>query len=463
MPRPKRKFYVDTHGAFAYKGRLTQRQHITLLMLCDAIASKIKGELPTHNAIAAALGEHVSYAKTTFLSLIKKKMIRKVDPYYVFPSVLSYRYQGANYELHFGQSTVFVDGATISKNDIDSMDKNQRLKRMDKNAPKNFIHSRIHILVYLYNNIIYNISNKAPLKKNVRLLSSCIPMSDVSFRVLVKTPCLDTLPKISLQSVKEAYEKKPETVMVERKEGCKGERKTLKASFYPLKLTPLRGISRYASSPAPRVLASSFSDLQGLKFIDKNYPPIPYKANHQTQTNNILAMAKSKQSQGVQISFLTDDLQKDDTTPTPTPSRPSETTLGRKKRQKRDRPESAKAVRAYMVGYLNEKMSEPKLIKLYTRYYAATPADMDAHAEAFFDYYESVGWTVGKNKPMRDWQAAARRWVREAKEPYPVSREDKLRKQDLGIQIPELTQPLNTTTTSSSSIKPSPRKAAGQE
>lgn len=29
----------------------------------------------------------------------------------------------------------------------------------------------------------------------------------------------------------------------------------------------------------------------------------------------------------------------------------------------------------------------------------------------FIDYYESVGWTVGKNsKPMRDWKAAVRSW-----------------------------------------------------
>lgn len=32
-------------------------------------------------------------------------------------------------------------------------------------------------------------------------------------------------------------------------------------------------------------------------------------------------------------------------------------------------------------------------------------------ARAFFDYYESVGWVVGKKK-MRDWQAAARGWQR---------------------------------------------------
>ena len=29
----------------------------------------------------------------------------------------------------------------------------------------------------------------------------------------------------------------------------------------------------------------------------------------------------------------------------------------------------------------------------------------------FFDFYSSKGWVVGKS-PMKDWQAAARRWAR---------------------------------------------------
>ncbi len=31
-------------------------------------------------------------------------------------------------------------------------------------------------------------------------------------------------------------------------------------------------------------------------------------------------------------------------------------------------------------------------------------------AVRFMDYYESVGWKVGKNKPMKDWRAAVRTW-----------------------------------------------------
>lgn len=33
-------------------------------------------------------------------------------------------------------------------------------------------------------------------------------------------------------------------------------------------------------------------------------------------------------------------------------------------------------------------------------------------AERFFDYYESNGWTIGRNKPMKNWQAAIRNWNR---------------------------------------------------
>ena len=35
----------------------------------------------------------------------------------------------------------------------------------------------------------------------------------------------------------------------------------------------------------------------------------------------------------------------------------------------------------------------------------------DIDAQTFFDYYESCGWTVGKNKPMKDWKASVRYWV----------------------------------------------------
>lgn len=39
-------------------------------------------------------------------------------------------------------------------------------------------------------------------------------------------------------------------------------------------------------------------------------------------------------------------------------------------------------------------------------------------AEAFVDHYQSVGWKVGQ-KPMKDWRASVRTWVRRDKERMP--------------------------------------------
>ena len=33
-------------------------------------------------------------------------------------------------------------------------------------------------------------------------------------------------------------------------------------------------------------------------------------------------------------------------------------------------------------------------------------------AERFVDYYESVGWVIGNGKPMKDWKASVRCWLR---------------------------------------------------
>ena len=37
---------------------------------------------------------------------------------------------------------------------------------------------------------------------------------------------------------------------------------------------------------------------------------------------------------------------------------------------------------------------------------------------AFRDYYDSVGWMVGR-KPMKDWQASVRTWERNRKQAIP--------------------------------------------
>lgn len=57
------------------------------------------------------------------------------------------------------------------------------------------------------------------------------------------------------------------------------------------------------------------------------------------------------------------------------------------------------------------KFEKPTLDAL--RGYARAIHYTDFDADAFFDYYESVGWTVGKSrKPMVCWQAAIRTWRR---------------------------------------------------
>lgn len=35
-------------------------------------------------------------------------------------------------------------------------------------------------------------------------------------------------------------------------------------------------------------------------------------------------------------------------------------------------------------------------------------------ADKFVDYFDSVGWVVGKNKPMKDWKGAANGWMKRA-------------------------------------------------
>lgn len=37
---------------------------------------------------------------------------------------------------------------------------------------------------------------------------------------------------------------------------------------------------------------------------------------------------------------------------------------------------------------------------------------LNVNARAFWDHYEACGWVIGKNKPMKSWQAAVRQWDR---------------------------------------------------
>ena len=56
----------------------------------------------------------------------------------------------------------------------------------------------------------------------------------------------------------------------------------------------------------------------------------------------------------------------------------------------------------------NKKFSKPSIdeIKAY-----CSESGHHINAEAFWDFYESKGWKVGKN-PMKDWKAAVRNWER---------------------------------------------------
>ena len=58
-------------------------------------------------------------------------------------------------------------------------------------------------------------------------------------------------------------------------------------------------------------------------------------------------------------------------------------------------------------------MKKPTIEQVY-EYMLTRGFNNKDQAEAFFDYHESGGWKVGK-KPMVNWQAAVRTWLRHSK------------------------------------------------
>ena len=71
---------------------------------------------------------------------------------------------------------------------------------------------------------------------------------------------------------------------------------------------------------------------------------------------------------------------------------------------------------------INKDNKEKNINKPLKRFIAPTLEDVEEYCrverrnhvspERFINYYESVGWTVGKGKPMKDWKAAVRTWER---------------------------------------------------
>lgn len=70
---------------------------------------------------------------------------------------------------------------------------------------------------------------------------------------------------------------------------------------------------------------------------------------------------------------------------------------------------------------VSKRFSKPTISQLEA--YALSVERPDFDAEAFMDYYESVGWTIGKNKPMKSWKGAVSTWLRRNK---PVAKQSRI-------------------------------------
>lgn len=80
--------------------------------------------------------------------------------------------------------------------------------------------------------------------------------------------------------------------------------------------------------------------------------------------------------------------------------------LSNESKESADKPRTVASKRAAFVA--------PSLETLQS--YFPTIGGTAQDAEAFFDHFEANGWKVSGKTPMKNWQAAARNWVRRKSE-----------------------------------------------
>ena len=103
------------------------------------------------------------------------------------------------------------------------------------------------------------------------------------------------------------------------------------------------------------------------------------------------------------------------------------------KRKKRQQREKQSSVQGDKLGQSQHKIRVDKIRLDKNKYRNPSLKEIEVYikqnrynisAESFFNYYESNGWKVGKNK-MKDWRAAVRGWVaREGKEKNGTNKRD---------------------------------------